>query len=144
MKELKHENIVMLVGAIWNENLICCVMEYVDGGNLKDRLTTKTDLTWPDSRFRYTIGIARGMAYLHNCVFFDSVTKSYTEGVIHRDLKCQNILLTRSTDSVKIADFGESRVVTSEMTMTLTGTPFFMAHEVARGDRYDSSCDVYR
>ena len=142
MKELKHENIVMLIGAVWSETMICCIMEYVSGGSLKDILGQRMDLTWTDHKLDFCIGVCRGMNYLHTCVFFDSTTESYKEGVIHRDLKPENVLLTE-THLVKIADFGESRIVNNDATMTVVGTAFFMAPEVYRGERYDKPCDVF-
>jgi len=142
MKELKHENIVMLIGAVWSEAVICCVMEYVSGGSLKDVIDQKMNLTWTGEKLDYCIGICRGMVYLHKCIFFDAATESYKEGVIHRDLKPENVLLTEA-QVVKIADFGESRIVTNDATMTVVGTAFFMAPEVYRGERYDKACDVF-
>ena len=61
MKELKHENIVMLIGAVWSEAVICCVMEYVSGGSLKDVIDQKMNLTWTGEKLDYCIGICRGM-----------------------------------------------------------------------------------
>ena len=58
MKELKHENIVMLIGAVWSEDLICCIMEYVNGGSLKDILGERQDLTWPENKLDFCIGIS--------------------------------------------------------------------------------------
>ena len=142
MKELKHENIVMLIGAVWSEELICCVIEYCEGGDLDKVLTGERNLTWEDEKVEYAINISSGMQYLHNCVFFDDKTKSYVEGVVHRDLKPENILLT-SSGVAKISDMGESRVVSTDGNMTSVGTRFFMAPEVALGELYDQSCDVF-
>ena len=142
MKELKHENIVMLIGAVWSEELICCVIEYCEGGDLDKVLSGERNLTWEDEKVEYAINISSGMQYLHNCVFFDDKTKSYVEGVVHRDLKPANILLT-SSGVAKISDMGESRVVSTDGNMTIVGTPFFMAPEVALGERYDERCDVF-
>jgi len=142
MKELKHENIVMLIGAVWSEELICCVIEYCEGGDLDKVLSGERNLTWEDEKVEYAINISSGMQYLHNCVFFDDKTKSYVEGVVHRDLKPENILLT-SSGVAKISDMGESRVVSTDGNMTIVGTPFFMAPEVALGERYDERCDVF-
>jgi len=141
MKELKHENIVMLIGAVWSEGLICCVIEYCEGGDLQGALSGKM-LTWQGEKVQYAINISSGMKYLHNCVFFDDKTKSYVEGVVHRDLKPQNVLLT-SSGVAKISDMGESRVISRDGNMTIVGTPFFMAPEVFLGENYDQSCDVF-
>jgi len=141
MKDLKHENIVMLIGAVWSEELICCVIEYCERGDL-DRALSNTTLTWEEDKLDIAINISSGMNYLHGCVFFDDKTKRYVEGVVHRDLKPSNVLLTGS-GIAKISDMGESRVLSSEGSMTIVGTPFFMAPEVALGERYDERCDVF-
>jgi len=61
---------------------------------------------------------------------------------VHRNLKPQNVLLTK-TSSVKISEFGESRVVSEDGNMTMVGTPYYMAPEIFRGERYDKKVDVY-
>jgi serine/threonine protein kinase len=82
------------------------------------------------------------MNYLHNSVFFDAATNSHREGIVHRNLKPQNVLLTKNS-SVKISEFGESRVVSEDGNMTMVGTPYYMAPEIFRGERYDKKVDVY-
>jgi len=77
--------------------------------------------------------IVTGMIYLHSRDPF----------ILHRDLKCANVLVATGYQ-MKIADFGESRRASKDA-MTLTGTPYFMAPEVFAGDgHYDERCDVYR
>ena len=107
---------------------------------MKDILDQRMDLTWNDNKLDFCIGVCRGMMYLHKCVFYDDATQSYRQGVIHRDLKPENVLLT-DAHVVKIADFGESRIVV-DATMTVVGTAFFMAPEVFRGERYVSLARV--
>lgn len=77
-------------------------------------------------------GITCGMAFLHN------------HGVIHRDLKPQNLMLTDSL-KVKIVDFGVSRLYASRRkTMTgYVGTPAYMSPELIQGKPYDGCADVF-
>ena len=66
----------------------------------------------------------------------------HSADLIHRDLKSMNIMIAEGLRG-KIADYGESREESSDMTMTSTGTPLWMAPEVSCGERYDSQADVY-
>merc|ERR1719399_1270797 len=79
--------------------------------------------------------VAKGMAYLHE------------HQVLHRDLKPGNVLLKLPGLLAKVADFGASReaAVTGDasMTMSMAGTPVFMAPEVLRQDRYGKEADVW-
>ncbi len=142
LKELKHDNIVMMIGAVWKEDLVCMVMELCEGGTLEAALTNNRGLSWANNKLQWCVEICKGMNYLHNSVFFDAATNSHREGIVHRNLKPQNVLLTK-TSSVKISEFGESRVVSEDGNMTMVGTPYYMAPEIFRGERYDKKVDVY-
>ena len=70
------------------------------------------------------------MSYLHSA------------DIIHRDLKSMNIMVSETLQG-KVADYGEARKKSADLTMTSTGTPLWMAPEVSRNERYDSKADMY-
>lgn len=109
--------------------ILCSVLKFCSGGTLFDRLHQKVDL---DIKWRLSIlhDVAKGMAYLHE------------QGVIHRDLKSPNVLITEEAEAV-IADFGMSKDAVGTITMSAIGTPHWMAPEILRGDRYSNSADVW-
>ena len=74
------------------------------------------------------------MNYLHSVKYTDIKTKQEVNGIIHRDLKPDNCLIT-DTYSVKICDFGEARAIDLDNTMTMVGTPMYIAPEVVKGER---------
>jgi serine/threonine protein kinase len=72
---------------------------------------------------------------------------AHAHGIVHRDVKPENVFLAGPTGTVKVLDFGISKVLeTSDgltKTGTVMGTPDYMAPEQARGDRVDSRADIY-
>ncbi|XP_064351400.1 serine/threonine-protein kinase ULK2 isoform X4 [Camelus dromedarius] len=139
LKELQHENIVALYDVQELPNSVFLVMEYCNGGDLADYLQAKGTLSEDTIRV-FLHQIASAMRVLHS------------KGVIHRDLKPQNILLSyasRRKSSVsgiriKIADFGFARYLHSNMmAATLCGSPMYMAPEVIMSQHYDAKADLW-
>jgi serine/threonine protein kinase len=66
-----------------------------------------------------------------------------SEGVIHRDVKPQNIIL--HDDIAKITDFGFAKSVISntQLNNTIVGTPYYMSPQQLRSERYTSKCDIW-
>jgi len=106
------------------------VMEYAEGGDL-DTVLARDGADMPQ-RIRWMNQIAEGLAYAHQ------------QGVIHRDLKLRNVLLSRDR-SAKIGDFGLAKAVgTPTMTeMKGRGTPAYASPEFLRGQPTDLRSDVY-
>ena len=82
------------------------------------------------------------MLYLHESKYIDDQSGEETKSILHRDLKPDNMLLTR-TFGVKLTDFGLSRALDSEQSMTMVGTPLYTAPEIVSGEKYDEKIDVY-
>jgi len=144
MKDLRHPNIILLIGASWVGNKLMMVVEYMENGSMADALSPQKTpaLNWKDHKLEMVCDVARGMTYLHHARYFNERTNKYETCIIHRDLKPQNLLVTRSY-GIKITDFGEARAKNQNATMTAVGTLLYIAPEVVRGDRYDEKCDVY-
>jgi len=143
--QLRHPNIIALMGAIWSDKIVGIVLEFATGGSLYDALNNKASANWnwTDPKLKICIDIAQGISYLHNSTYYDEMTGNRYDCVLHRDLKTANVLLT-STFTAKVSDFGASKAISREaMERTITGTPVYMAPEVVRGEKYDASADVY-
>src|ERR1700727_330881 len=109
-------------------------MEYVDGRTLRELLRDDRRLL-PERALEITDGVLRALDY------------SRRNGIVHRDIKPGNVMLTRSAE-VKVMDFGIARAVSdAQATMTQTaqviGTAQYLSPEQARGERVDSRSDVY-
>uniref|UniRef100_A0A0D3A6S7 Protein kinase domain-containing protein n=1 Tax=Brassica oleracea var. oleracea TaxID=109376 RepID=A0A0D3A6S7_BRAOL len=104
------------------------LMEYVSGGSLHD-LIKNSGGKLPEPAIRsYTRQILRGLSYLHE------------RGIVHCDLKSQNVLVEENGVVCKIADMGCAKPV---LKSGFSGTPAFMAPEVARGEEQRFPADVW-
>ncbi|XP_037536623.1 serine/threonine-protein kinase ULK1a [Nematolebias whitei] len=139
LKELKHDNIVRLLDYQEMGGSVYLVMEYCNGGDLSEYLHSKGALS-EDTIRAFLQQIAQAMKVLQS------------KGILHRDLKPQNILLChpegrRSSSintSIKIADFGFARhLQTNTMAATLCGSPMYMAPEVIMSQNYDAKADLW-
>ena len=135
MQHLEHPNIVQYLGCEHSEYSISIFLEYISGGSIGSCLRKhgKFEERVVSSLTRQTLD---GLSYLH------------AEGILHRDLKADNILL--DTDGTcKISDFGISKrsdnIYGNDATNSMQGSVFWMAPEVIRsqGQGYSAKVDIW-
>ncbi|KAI3717212.1 hypothetical protein L1987_68682 [Smallanthus sonchifolius] len=134
---LKHPNLVKLHGCCIEGDQLLLVYEYLENNSLANALFGKSGLMldWP-TRFKICIGIARGLAFLHD----ESRLK-----IVHRDIKATNVLLDKDLNP-KISDFGLAKLNEDDKTHVSTrvaGTIGYMAPEYALWGYLSDKADVY-
>ncbi|HEX7121923.1 MAG TPA: serine/threonine-protein kinase, partial [Gemmatimonadaceae bacterium] len=134
--QLSHPNIVPIYSVDERDGIVYFVMAFVDGENLAVRLHQQGAMP-PDEARRILLEVARALAYAHE------------RGVIHRDIKPDNILIQRD-GRVMVTDFGIARAVSEGADARLTatgmaiGTPAYMSPEQSMGEReVDGRSDLY-
>jgi tRNA A-37 threonylcarbamoyl transferase component Bud32 len=132
--KLEHPNIVQVQDVGTTERgLHYIIMQYIDGQNLEEKLQAAGRHT-PQEATRIVLEIARGLQVAHRV------------GVIHRDIKAENILITQY-GQVKLTDFGLAKDLNSELKLTadgaMIGTPLYMAPEIGRVKEIDGRVDIY-
>jgi serine/threonine protein kinase len=132
-QRLDHPNVVRIVevGSARNRHYIA--MELVPGGSLKALLGRELELERAQMILVALADAARGLAHAH------------AHGVVHRDVKPANILLTRAGNA-KVADFGLARAIDQSSMTTegkVLGTAAYMSPEQAKGQRATEASDVY-
>jgi serine/threonine protein kinase len=129
---LSHPNIVSVYDVGKEDDIHYIVMEYIDGVTLNNYIMNKKRLNWREA-VKITIQICSAIELAHS---------NY---VIHRDIKPQNIMLTKD-GRVKVTDFGIARAATSA-TITMAGNTMGSVHyfspEQARGGYIDEKSDLY-
>ncbi|MFN9086166.1 MAG: protein kinase domain-containing protein [Gemmatimonadaceae bacterium] len=137
--QLGHPNIVPIYSVDEVGNLVFFVMACIDGDNLATKLQKRGPLPIEDVR-RWLTEVSEALAYAH------------ARGVVHRDIKPDNILLDGIDGRALVTDFGIARAVTegggdtARLTATgiAIGTPAYMSPEQASGDRdLDARSDLY-
>ena len=136
MRKLNHPHVVSLIDVFASETNLVIVLEYCNHGDLFKHITKqKKALTEAQSK-SFIQQLATGMRYVRQ------------HGVIHRDLKPQNLLLVQGANrslSLKIADFGFARFFEPQSLVdTLCGSPLYMAPEVLAMKRYGEKADGER
>ncbi|XP_010552132.1 PREDICTED: probable leucine-rich repeat receptor-like serine/threonine-protein kinase At3g14840 [Tarenaya hassleriana] len=136
---LQHPHLVKLYGCCVEGDQLLLVYEYLENNSLARALfgpeATQIKLDWP-TRQKICVGIARGLAYLHE----ESRLK-----IVHRDIKATNVLLDKELDP-KISDFGLAKLDEEENTHISTrvaGTFGYMAPEYAMRGHLTDKADVY-
>lgn len=130
LRDVRHPNVVQLMGLCKHSSGIYIVTEYIPGGHLRRLLKNRElDLPW-SLRIRIAQDIMMALTYLHS------------RGIVHRDLKSQNLLVDDGY-RIKVCDFGFSRLVEKNEFMTVCGTDEWMAPEVRLGKMYDERADVF-
>ncbi|KAK9688744.1 hypothetical protein RND81_09G007900 [Saponaria officinalis] len=136
---LQHPNLVKLYGCCIEGKQLLLIYEYMENNSLARALFgsdhEKLFLDWPTRR-RICLGIAKGIAYLHE----ESTLK-----IVHRDIKATNVLLDKDLNA-KISDFGLAKLDEEENTHISTGivgTFGYMAPEYAMRGYLTDKADVY-
>ena len=129
---LNHPNIVAIYDWGQEDGTYFIVMEYVEGRSLRDLIRSEAPLD-PNQAAEITAEIASALGFAHR------------NGVVHRDVKPGNVLLTR-TGTVKVTDFGIARAGASDgltQTGSVMGTATYFSPEQAQGLPVDGRSDVY-
>ncbi|GAB0489366.1 hypothetical protein MMPV_000584 [Pyropia vietnamensis] len=140
-KNLKHPHIVNYVEAVHSsDDYLDIVMEYVEGGSLFAVINHIRRSLPPDAVRVFAEPVAAafarqvliGLTYLHD------------QGVVHRDIKCANLLVTKES-FVKLADFGVSanKPASASAAQDVAGTPHWMAPEIITQSGFSTASDIW-
>jgi serine/threonine-protein kinase len=128
---MQHPNIISLYDLGELEGHLYIVMEYVEGVDLEQLISSRKPLTL-QTKLDIIIDVLAGLSYAHK------------RGIVHRDIKPANIRIAED-GRAKIMDFGVAHLSTSELTVTgsVVGTPAYMAPEQITGSRTTPATDLF-
>jgi len=134
LEALKHPNIVKFREVYkTRKGKLCIVMDYADGGDLTKHINSAKGSSIPENQIvDWFTQICLAMKHVHD------------RKILHRDLKCQNIFLTK-TGIIKLGDFGIARVLSStkENVRTMVGTPYYLSPEIIDNKPYSFKSDIW-
>ena len=136
LEVLNHPNIIQFKDVFKDKRMnLNVVMEYADDGELADKIKERRRLGQPfseDTILNYFTQICLALKHCHD------------RKILHRDLKSQNIFLTRR-GICKLGDFGISKVLnyTKSKALSIVGTPLYLSPEVLKSQPYNQKSDIW-
>jgi len=134
MRSIPENPLIIKLFEIYEEkDNIIFVLELMEGGSLEKLIKTHIRLA-ENEIYSIFYQILKGVFFLHS------------KGIMHRDIKPDNILFSKETElsSLKIADFSLADMFSPNKKInSFCGTPGFMAPEIFSGNHYDEKVDVY-
>jgi len=132
LKDLNHPNIVQLVDYFEEPKEYMIALEFLQGGELFDRIVSKTFYSELEAR---------------NVVFtlLSAIDYCHSRDIVHRDLKPENLLLADSDDdsAIKLADFGFAAKAVGNSLRTQCGTPGYVAPEILNDKAHGKPVDMW-
>ena len=128
--KLSHPNIIPIHAVEDTGGFVFYVMAFVDGETLANRVRSRGPLSSSEGA-RVLREVAWALAHAHG------------QGLVHRDVKPDNILLESTSGRVLVADFGIAAATGESATEGISGTPEFMSPEQALGTLVDARSDLY-
>ena len=136
LASVHHQNVISYKEAFWDDKTssLNIVMEYADDGDLyskikkmkENKIFFEEKIIWD-----YSIQIIQGLKALHD------------KNIMHRDLKSENIFLTKNNSQCKIGDMNVSKVLKEKLLRTQTGTPYYASPEVWMNKPYSFKSDLW-
>eukprot|EP00240_Pyramimonas_obovata_P016030 CAMPEP_0118942696 /NCGR_PEP_ID=MMETSP1169-20130426/36654_1 /TAXON_ID=36882 /ORGANISM="Pyramimonas obovata, Strain CCMP722" /LENGTH=283 /DNA_ID=CAMNT_0006887753 /DNA_START=73 /DNA_END=921 /DNA_ORIENTATION=- len=131
LSQLSHPFVLGYIDSFMHKNSVCIVTEYCESGDLYNKLKLCKKYLNEERVVEWFVQLMFALQYLHE------------RKVLHRDLKTQNIFLTKE-GNIKLGDFGIAKVLNStEMAMTVIGTPYYMSPEIMESKPYDFKSDLW-
>ncbi len=133
---LHHKNILSVYSFGSADGLLYLAMEFIDGRSLGDLIREQKLRSQKNNAIAILLQICDAMAYAHH------------QHVLHRDLKPDNVLITKADQTAKVVDFGLAKLTDEEMqrltsTGLVVGDPRYMSPEQSQGKPVDGRSDIY-
>ena len=133
IKSLELEGVVKTYDIIEQFDIVCLIQEYADGGSLGDYVLHRQNSTTDDIDIIYSIVYQ----------LINTIKNFHKYGIIHRDLKCDNVMLDKAKN-VKIIDFGLAGIKTHHDAINdVYGTLPYLSPEIVKGEMYSDKVDVW-
>ncbi|KAM5311539.1 serine/threonine-protein kinase Nek5 isoform 2-T2 [Glossophaga mutica] len=134
LAKMKHPNIVTFFGSFQENDRLFIVMEYCDGGDLMKRIGRQRGVLFSEDQIlSWFVQVSLGLKHIHD------------RKVLHRDVKTQNIFLSKNGMVAKLGDFGIARVLNNsmELAQTCVGTPSYLSPEICQNKPYNNKTDIW-
>ncbi|KAM8821542.1 serine/threonine-protein kinase Nek5 [Eudromia elegans] len=134
LAKMNHANIVTFYASLQENNKLYIVMEYCDGGDLRKRINMQHGVHFDEDQIlSWFVQIALGLKHIHD------------RKILHRDVKAQNIFLSKKGKVAKLGDFGVARELnnTVELAYSCVGTPYYLSPEICENRPYNNKTDIW-
>ncbi|GFV65405.1 hypothetical protein TNCV_2638351 [Trichonephila clavipes] len=133
LSQMKHPNIITYHKSFEENGNLYIVTDYCDGGDLYSKIQVQKGTYFKENQILdWFVQICLAVKHVHD------------RRILHRDIKTQNIFLTKS-GIAKLGDFGIARVLnnTSELARTCIGTPYYLSPEICENKPYNNKSDIW-